>query len=209
MTTEEQFHYILFHKPYGVLCQFSNSGKRKSLADFGPFTPDVYPAGRLDADSEGLVLLTSDGELQHQLLEPRYRHPRTYLVQVERIPREEALERLRRGVIIEGRRTLPAMVHKLDADPELPPRSTPIRFRKSVPTAWLEMTLREGRNRQVRKMTAAVGHPTLRLVRTAIGPLTLGGLQEGESRSLGDSELRGLRRILHARSHGARSSTPA
>lgn len=143
-------------------------------------------------DSEGLVLLTNDGRLKYRLLEPRFEHPRTYLVQVERIPTPDALERLRNGVIIEGRKTKPAVVRLLSEEPEIFPRPVPIRFRKNVPTAWLEITLREGRNRQVRKMTAAVGHPTLRLIRIGIGNLRLGNLQPGSKRELTVKEIQGL-----------------
>jgi 23S rRNA pseudouridine2457 synthase len=187
--------YLLFHKPYGVICQFSPSGDKETLAAFGPFPPDVYPAGRLDTDSEGLLLLTNDGVLQHRILEPKFRHRRTYLSQVERLPDEAALQRLREGVVIEGKKTLPAEAELLDAEPELAPRTVPIRFRKNVPTAWIKLTLREGRNRQVRKMTAAVGHPTLRLVRVAIGPLALGDLAPGMSRPLTHEELRVLKEL--------------
>ncbi len=185
--------YIVFNKPYGVICQFSPSGDKTTLAAFGPFPKDMYPAGRLDSDSEGLLLLTNDGSLQHRLLEPKYRHPRTYLAQVERMPGESALHRLREGVIIEGHRTLPAEVELLGQEPQLWERTVPIRYRKHVPTAWLSITLVEGRNRQVRRMTAAVGHPTLRLVRIAIGPLRLGLLKPGESREMDAREVRQLK----------------
>jgi 23S rRNA pseudouridine2457 synthase len=168
------------------------------LASYGPFPKDVYPAGRLDADSEGLVLLTNDGMLKHLLMEPKYRHPRTYLAQIERIPDEAALEKLRSGVLIEGRKTLPAEVIRLKSDPELPPRPVPVRFRKNVPTSWIQLTLREGRNRQVRKMTAAVGHPTLRLMRIAIGEITLGKLLPGEYRKLTAGEINTLQEKLQA-----------
>jgi 23S rRNA pseudouridine2457 synthase len=184
--------YFLLHKPYGVLCQFSGEGDRASLASFGPFPRDVYPAGRLDADSEGLVLLTNDNRLKHFLLDPRFGHERTYLVQVEGIPDAKALERLRGGIIIDGRRTRPARVKARVGEPPLPPRSVPIRFRKHVPTSWLELTLREGRNRQVRRMTAAVGYPTLRLVRISIGTLFLEGLEPGDSRPLTPEERKTL-----------------
>ncbi len=184
--------YFLFNKPFGVLSQFTDSAGRKTLGDFGPFPPDVYPVGRLDADSEGLLLLTNDGRTKHLLLEPRFAHQRTYLVQVERIPAEETLDRLRAGVVIEGKRTRRCIVNLLDGEPDLPPREVPIRFRKNVPTAWLEITLTEGRNRQVRKMTAAVGHPTLRLVRIRFGNLELGTLRPGEHRRLEESEVRAL-----------------
>lgn len=173
--------YIAFHKPYGVTSQFSGEGA--TLRDYIP-VKGVYPVGRLDHDSEGLLLLTDDGALQHRLTEPRFGHPRTYWVQVERIPEEESLQRLREGVAIQGRRTRPAQVRRLEKEPDLPPRDPPIRFRKNVPAAWLEITLTEGRNRQVRRMTAAAGHPTLRLVRVAIGELRLGTLKPGEWREL-------------------------
>lgn len=180
MSNAAQFRYILFYKPYGVLSQFTPDGKWDSLASFGPFPPDVYPVGRLDADSEGLLLLTNDNRLKHRLTHPRFEHPKTYLVQVERMPDESALERLRRGVMIEGKQTLPADVRLLEPEPDIPPRPIPIRFRKAVPTAWITITIREGRNRQVRKMTAAVGHPALRLIRTAIGDYSIKGLKPGE-----------------------------
>ena len=190
------FCYIIFNKPYGVVCQFSGGENRKTLAHYGPFPKEVYPVGRLDADSEGLVLLTNDGALKHQLLEPKYRHGPTYLVQVERVPTADSLRKLRKGIVIEGRRTLPADVELIEVEPRLPPRLVPIRFRKNVPTAWLNVTLREGRNRQIRKMTAAIGHPTLRLMRIAVGPLTLGGLQPGQHRELSPREVERLRRAV-------------
>jgi 23S rRNA pseudouridine2457 synthase len=194
----DQFVYIVLNKPYGVLCQFTDTQGRATLAKYGPFPNDVYPVGRLDADSEGLVLLTNDGTLKHRLLEPRYKHPRTYLVHVERIPTEETLTALRSGVLIEGRTTLPADIQLIPHEPQLPPRPVPIRFRKNIPTAWLELTLREGRNRQVRKMTAAVGHPTLRIIRTRIGTLTLGTLQPGEHRTLSRDEILQLKQFIRA-----------
>jgi 23S rRNA pseudouridine2457 synthase len=184
--------YLLLYKPFGVLCQFTGEPGRKTLQEFGPFPSDVYPVGRLDTDSEGLLLLTNDGQTKHLLLEPRFGHPRTYLVQVERVPTENALQELRAGVRIEGRMTRQAKVELLSKEPSVPPRDVPIRFRKNVPTAWLQMILVEGRNRQVRKMTAAVGHPTLRLIRTAIGPLTHHGLNPGEHRVLCAEEIRSL-----------------
>lgn len=180
---------ILFHKPYGVLSQFTRKSGKRSLADFGPFPPDVYPVGRLDADSEGLLLLTNDAALKHRLTSPDHGHTKTYLVQIERIPDAHALERLRNGVMIQGKKTRPAEVRLLENVPKLGERSVPIRFRKSVPTAWLEMTLIEGRNRQIRHMTAAVGHPTLRLVRVRIGSMNLGGLESGKSRRLTQEEI--------------------
>jgi 23S rRNA pseudouridine2457 synthase len=185
-----QRRYILFNKPYGVLSQFSGAN---SLKDYIPIK-DVYSVGRLDQDSEGLLLLTDDGRLQHRLSQPRFEHPRTYWAQVEGIPDERALLRLRQGVIIQGYCTRPSRVRLLPAEPELPPRNPPIRFRKNIPTAWIELILVEGRNRQVRRMTAAVGHPTLRLVRVAIGDLTLGKLLPGEWRDLTAEELRQLQR---------------
>ena len=181
-------HLILFYKPYGVLSQFTHEGQWQTLADFGPFPKTAYPAGRLDAESEGLLLLTDDNRIKRKVTDPRFGHPRTYVAQVERVPDEAALEHLRRGVTVEGKTTLPAQALLLAAEPEFPPRTVPIRFRKNVPTAWIEITLTEGRNRQVRKMTAAVGHPTLRLVRTAIGRLRLEGLSPGMWREASRSE---------------------
>lgn len=190
------YTYILFYKPYNVLCQFTDNspkrGERETLKDYIPI-PNVYPVGRLDLDSEGLLLLTDDGRIQHRLCEPKNAHPRTYWVQVENIPDEEALRQLERGVIIQGKKTRRAIVRMLESEPELPPRNPPIRYRKSIPTAWLEITLTEGRNRQVRRMTAAVGYPTLRLVRVKIGVtpslhFTLEGLQPGQWRFLTPQE---------------------
>jgi 23S rRNA pseudouridine2457 synthase len=191
-TARTMFTYIVFYKPYGVLSQFTDEAGRKTLSDFGPFPKKVYPVGRLDADSEGLLLLTDDNEFKHTLLEPRFGHSRTYLVQVERIPQADALKKLQAGVTIEGQKTKPAEVRLLQQEPDIPPRQIPIRLRKTVPTAWLELTLTEGRNRQVRKMTAAVGHPTLRLIRIAQGPLSLNGLQPGEHRGLSGDEVQRL-----------------
>ncbi len=181
--------FIILYKPYGVLCQFTDESGRRTLNDLGPFPKDVYPVGRLDTDSEGLILLTNDGPTKHLLLEPRFGHQRTYLVQIERIPSEPALKELGSGVVIEGKRTKPADVELLSEDPGFPEREVPIRFRKNVPTAWLKLSLKEGRNRQVRKMTAAVGHPTLRLIRISFGPLTLSSLKPGEHRSLSPEEI--------------------
>jgi 23S rRNA pseudouridine2457 synthase len=180
----KRFHYLLFYKPYGVLSQFTGGGGKKTLSLFGPFPPHVYPVGRLDADSEGLLLLTDDRKTLFRLTDPRFAHPRTYVVQVERVPDQDALERLHRGVMIQGKQTRPAEVELLSSEPDLPPRPVPIRFRKSVPTAWLRITLREGRNRQIRRMTAAAGYPTLRLVRVSIGPFSLRGLNPGTLREL-------------------------
>ncbi|WP_369408170.1 rRNA large subunit pseudouridine synthase E [Leptolyngbya ohadii] len=182
--------YILFFKPFDVLTQFTDESEddRRTLKDYIP-VPDVYPVGRLDRDSEGLLLLTNDGGIQHQLTDPKFAHPRTYWVQVERIPDEAALQKLRSGIQIQDYRTRPAKVKLLESEPDLPSRDPPIRFRKTVPTAWIEITLTEGKNRQVRRMTAAVGFPTLRLVRVAIGQLKLQGLQPGEWRDLTPQEL--------------------
>jgi 23S rRNA pseudouridine2457 synthase len=180
--------YLLLNKPYGVLCAFTDEEGRPTLADYVP-VPGVYPAGRLDFDSEGLVLLTDDGWLIHRLSHPRYHHPKTYLVQVEGCPEAEALQGLRRGVTVKGKRTAKARVEPLAVAPDLPPREVPIRYRKSVPTSWLRIVLTEGRKRQVRHMTAAVGYPTLRLVRVALGPVELGDLAPGEWRPLTPGEL--------------------
>jgi 23S rRNA pseudouridine2457 synthase len=174
-------------KPYDVLCQFTDAEGRPTLRDFVD-VPGVYAAGRLDRDSEGLLLLTDDGSLAHRMTDPRFDHPKTYLVQVEKIPGDDALDALRRGVVLNDGPTKPAEVERLDDEPILPERPVPILFRKNVPTAWLRLTIREGRNRQVRRMTAAVGFPTLRLVRVAIGPITLDGLQPGEWRELSPEE---------------------
>lgn len=176
---------ILFNKPYGVLCQFTDerSGTpRPTLADYIT-APGVYPAGRLDLDSEGLLLLTSDGALQARIANPRFRTPKTYLVQVEGEPDEARLASLRKGVLLKDGMTRPATVDRI-AEPALWPRDPPVRFRKSVPDCWIRLTISEGRNRQVRRMTAAVGHPTLRLVRWSIGAWTLDGLQPGEWRAV-------------------------
>ncbi len=178
-TPQQTHRYILFYKPYAVLSQFTPEEGKRSLRDFG-FPKNLYPVGRLDYDSEGLLLLTDDNNVKHRFTDPKFEHPKTYLAQVERIPTEEALVLLRTGVVIDGKRTKPAEVTLLDEDPDISPRSVPIRFRKNVPTAWIKITLREGRNRQVRKMTAAAGYPTLRLVRIKIGNLEIGKLQSGE-----------------------------
>jgi 23S rRNA pseudouridine2457 synthase len=170
-----------------VLTQFTDEASRATLKDFID-VPDVYPVGRLDRDSEGLLLLTDDGPLAHRLSDPRFAHPRTYWVQVEGTPDEPALQQLRDGVMIQGQLTRPALVENLES-PDLPERSVPIRFRKAIPTSWLQITLTEGRNRQVRRMTAAVGFPTLRLVRVAIGQFWLDDLAPGHWRELTKAEL--------------------
>jgi 23S rRNA pseudouridine2457 synthase len=180
--------HLLFHKPYGVLTQFTSSEPGKKTLAAYISVPDVYPAGRLDFDSEGLVLLTSDGWLQHRLSDPRYAHPRTYWAQVEGVPTPQAFEQLARGIILKDGVTRPAQARLLLEDPLLEPRDPPIRFRKTIPVTWIEIVLTEGRNRQVRRMTAAVGFPTLRLVRAAIGPLRIECLKRGEWRDLTPSE---------------------
>jgi 23S rRNA pseudouridine2457 synthase len=185
--------HILLNKPFDVICQFSDSkGGRHTLADFVP-VPNVYPVGRLDRDSEGLVMLTSDGWLQHRLTDPRYEHSKTYWVQVEGVPNEAALKHLRDGVQIwDDFKTRPAGVCMLEAEPDLVPRDPPIRYRAAIPTSWIEILLTEGRNRQIRRMTAAVGFPTLRLVRAAIGELRLGTLAPGQWRDVTDAEFAAL-----------------
>lgn len=175
---------LLFNKPYDVLSQFTDRGTagsaRRTLSDFIA-TPGVYPAGRLDLDSEGLLLLTDDGRLQARIADPKFKLPKTYLVQVEGELGDDALAALRGGVRLKDGPTRPAEVERI-ADPALWPRDPPIRVRKSIPDGWLRLTIREGRNRQVRRMTAAVGHPTLRLVRWSVGAWTLDGLAPGEWR---------------------------
>jgi 23S rRNA pseudouridine2457 synthase len=228
-----QYRYLAFYKPYNVLCQFtaeSDQGKaaqncdrsnpdaaettttdppalRPTLKDYIP-VPDVYPVGRLDQDSEGLLLLTNDGQFQHRLINPKFQHPRTYWVQVERIPDAAALQQLRQGITLQGYQTRPAQVQLLDAEPALPPRDPPIRFRKNVPTAWLEITLTEGRNRQVRRMTANVGFPTLRLVRVAIASFHLTDLTPGDWRDVLPHELAMLRQEINPGNHRSRRSQP-
>jgi 23S rRNA pseudouridine2457 synthase len=174
---------ILFNKPYLVLCQFTDAEGRPTLADYIP-VKDIYPAGRLDYDSEGLVLLTDSGKLQYSISDPQNKLPKTYWVQVEGIPTDEALEKLARGVMLNDGSTRPAQVKRMD-EPMLWPRNPPIRFRKEIPTGWLELVITEGRKRQVRRMTAAVGFPTLRLVRVAVGEWELGDLKPGEWKEIG------------------------
>lgn len=210
---------VVFNKPFHVLCQFTDKEGRRTLAEFIPI-PRVRPAGRLDYDSEGLLLLTDDGALQTRIAEPKYKFPKTYWAQVEGIPDTEALAALRHGVRLDDGRTRPAEVH-LIPDPELWPRVPPIRFRKNIPASWIELVLTEGRNRQVRRMTAAVGYPTLRLVRVAVGPYRLDGLAPGEWREAdaaliqsehdleterGGSGDRGARRKIPAGRGGSRRS---
>lgn len=187
--------YLLFYKPYEVLSQFSPSGDKKTLAHFFPsLPPDVYPAGRLDYDSEGLIVLTSDKALAQQLTEPKHGHPRTYYVQVEGCITDEAIQQLASGIAIriDGSiyRTRPAIAKRLSEDPALPPRTPPIRYRAAIPTSWIALTLTEGKNRQVRRMTAAVGFPTLRLVRYAIGHVNLDTMQPGDFAELNAAQRR-------------------
>lgn len=179
---------IAFHKPYGVLSQFTADGSpNRPLAEFG-FPKNVYAIGRLDADSEGLLLLSDEPEWNARLLEPRHAHEREYWAQVERIPTAEALQQLSRGVVIQGRKTLPGRAWLLEPQPQVAPRTPPIRFRKSVPDCWIGLELIEGKNRQVRRMTAAIGHPTLRLLRVRIGRLLLGDLAPGKWRILSETD---------------------
>jgi 23S rRNA pseudouridine2457 synthase len=181
---------IAFNKPFGVLSQFTSDGSpNRTLAEFS-FPKNVYPLGRLDADSEGLLLLSDEPGLNTRLLDPKRRHPRIYWAQVERAPGSEALDQLQRGPIIQGRKSEPCRARLIHPDPEPPPRNPPIRFRKSVSTAWIELELIEGKNRQVRRMTAAIGHPTLRLIRVQIGDFVLGDLAAGQWRELTETECR-------------------
>ena len=198
---------LRFWKPYGVLTKFTDSEGRPTLADYIPI-PEVYAAGRLDMDSEGLLLLTDHNRLSTRLTDPAFEHPRTYWVQVERIPDAVALKALEEGVRVQDYVTRPAKVRLLDAAPDLPERSVPIRERKNIPTAWLELTLTEGRNRQVRRMTAAVGYPTLRLVRCAIGDITLEGLQPGEWELLPEARVESILKLTQQRSQERRPSAP-
>ena len=170
---------LCFHKPYGVLSQFTPEGKWQGLKDWID-VPGVYVAGRLDADSEGLLLLTNDGQLQARIADPRHKMEKTYWVQVEGMPDETALQRLRDGVELSDGKTLPAKARLIDPQPGMWPRNPPIRVRQNIPDCWIELVIREGKNRQVRRMTAAVGHPTLRLVRAAIGPYSIEGLAPGQ-----------------------------
>jgi 23S rRNA pseudouridine2457 synthase len=172
---------LLFNKPFGVICQFSRDGVHPTLADYIPL-PDFYPAGRLDTDSEGLLVLTDDGKLQHRITDPNHKLPKTYWVQVEGEPDEAALEKLRRGVKLPDFTTQPADATVIAEPANLWPRDPPIRSRKNISTGWIELTIREGKNRQVRRMTAAVGLPTLRLIRYRIGEWTLGDLKQGKWR---------------------------
>lgn len=182
------FRYILFHKPYGILSQFTPEDGARSLMEFN-LPKGVYPAGRLDKDSEGLLLLTDDGPLIQKLLNPKNEKPKTYWVLVERVPTEESLEKMREGLKIEDYMTRPCQVKILDPQPEVPPRDPPVRLRKTVQDIWLEITIVEGKNRQVRKMTAAIGHPTLRLIRQKIANLELGNLKLGKWKEVSRRDL--------------------
>ena len=170
---------ILFNKPFGVICQFSPDEKHPSLAEYIP-VKKVYPAGRLDHDSEGLLVLTDDGKLQNKISHPKNKMPKTYWVQVDNEITDEAIEQLRKGVELKDGLTKPAKVKRIAEPENLWPRNPPVRFRKNIPTSWIEITIREGRNRQVRRMTAAVGFPTLRLIRYRIGEWTLDGIEPGK-----------------------------
>ena len=185
---------IAFNKPYGVLSHFTSDGSaHRTLSKFG-FPKDVYPIGRLDADSEGLLLLSDESHLNERLLHPRHAHEREYWAQVERVPAANALARLEKDLVVQGRTVLPCRAWVLEPQPVMPPREPPIRFRKTVPTCWIALELVEGKNRQVRRMTAAIGHPTLRLIRVRIGGFTLGGLEAGKWRELEKEERRQLMR---------------
>ena len=179
---------LAFHKPYGVLSRFTPDGSpNRSLTEFG-LPGNVYPIGRLDADSEGLLLLSDEAALNERLLHPRNAHEREYWAQVERIPAPEALRHLAKGLVVQRRRTLPCRAWLLEPQPDIPPRNPPIRFRKTVPTCWIALELLEGKNRQVRRMTAAIGHPTLRLLRVRIGRLELRDLAPGTWRTLSEAD---------------------
>lgn len=181
---------LAFHKPYGVLSRFTPDGSpHRTLAEFG-FPKNVYPIGRLDADSEGLLLLSDEPAWTSRLLDPHNHVPKTYLVLVERLPDENALARLRGGIVLDGKPTLPAEARLCDPQPIVLPRDPPVRLRKTVQDFWIELRIREGRNRQVRRMTAAVGHPTLRLIRTTIGPLELGDLPPSQWIKISPSTLK-------------------
>ncbi len=190
---QKQFKYYIIHKPYNVLSQFTDKQKRKTLADVFNFPKNVYPVGRLDMDSEGLLLITDDKVLTDFILNPKNRHEKEYYVQVEGIPDAEAIKKIEEGVIIQGRKTLPAKVKEIE-DPKFPARIPPIRERKNIPVSWLSISIVEGKHRQVRKMTAAVGCPTLRLIRVRLKKLKLGKLNSGEVRELSPEEVKDLKR---------------
>jgi 23S rRNA pseudouridine2457 synthase len=190
--SHKSFRYFIINKPYGVLSQFTDKEGRKTLLDFYNFPKDVYPVGRLDLDSEGLLLLTNDKSLTDYLLNPANKHEREYYVQVEGVPSELDLKKLKDGVILQSKKTLPAKAKIINA-PHFPPRKPPIRERKNIPASWISLTLVEGRNRQVRKMTAKIGFPTLRLVRIRIKNILLDSLNSGEVRELRSEEIATLK----------------